>query len=293
MAFLNLIAQHTQRFLIPDIDGFGSPANPVPPGRPIVQDMRGELGSGGNVFELDEVGNGIFRVVSEYSGMVFDVSGASMELGAPVILWPWHGGSNQRFKLLEAPRPSIEAWGYSLKAEHSGLVLDVFGASDEPGAPVVQWEYHGGPNQLFRALGCPIKPLHSSFVLDVTQASQDNGALISQFPFHGGPNQQFRIELLQSDPNDPFSYRIVANHSGKVFDVEGASLANGARVIQWDWHGGLNQQFELFKDPGANGYIFRAMHSGKVLDISGASLDQGALLIQWDNHFGPNQRFRL
>src|SRR5215213_5881830 len=38
---------------------------------------------------------------------------------------------------------------------------------------------------------------------------------------------------------------IRARHSGKVLDVENASSSNGARIIQWDSHGGDNQLFRL------------------------------------------------
>jgi hypothetical protein len=40
-------------------------------------------------------------------------------------------------------------------------------------------------------------------------------------------------------------YGIRAKHSGKVFDVVGASKKNGARIIQYDWHGGSNQLWSL------------------------------------------------
>ncbi len=40
-------------------------------------------------------------------------------------------------------------------------------------------------------------------------------------------------------------YRVVAHHSGKGLEVAGASSDAGARIIQWDWHGGDNQRFRL------------------------------------------------
>ncbi|XXF76506.1 RICIN domain-containing protein [Myxococcaceae bacterium GXIMD 01537] len=86
--------------------------------------------------------------------------------------------------------------------------------------------------------------------------------------------------------------RIFAKNSGKALDVTGASMANGAQVIQWAYHGGENQQFSL--DRLADGsYRFVARHSGKVLDVSGASMANGAPLIQWDWHGGNNQRFLI
>ncbi len=84
---------------------------------------------------------------------------------------------------------------------------------------------------------------------------------------------------------------VVSKHSGKVLDVNGWSTVNGANIVQWDHHGGANQQFR--PDPVGGGY-FRivSLHSGKVLDVNGWSRDNGARIVQWDYHGGDNQLFR-
>ena len=67
----------------------------------------------------------------------------------------------------------------------------------------------------------------------------------------------------------------MARNSGQVLDVAGASTEDGARIIQWDWHGGDNQRFRL--EPLGDGYVhIVAKHSGKVLDVAGASARHGA-----------------
>ncbi|WP_428831735.1 RICIN domain-containing protein, partial [Glycomyces tenuis] len=62
-------------------------------------------------------------------------------------------------------------------------------------------------------------------------------------------------------------YRLVAQHSGKAADIEGASTAAGAALIQWSLHGGTNQQFD-FLDSGDGHYRIRARHSGLVLQTA-------------------------
>ena len=47
-------------------------------------------------------------------------------------------------------------------------------------------------------------------------------------------------------------YLLVARHSGKCLDVNGASLADLASVIQWDCHEGDNQQWSV--EPAGDGY---------------------------------------
>ncbi|WP_081714120.1 RICIN domain-containing protein [Cystobacter fuscus] len=88
----------------------------------------------------------------------------------------------------------------------------------------------------------------------------------------------------------PNFYQVVALHSGKCMDVTGASLSDGARIIQWGCNGGNNQQF--FLTPMNDGtYTIKARHSGKCVDVSSASTEDGAAVIQWECHSGNNQRF--
>ncbi len=96
-AVTNLIAQHSQGWLVGK-----SEFKPViiPPGTEIVPNGRRwcyQL-QGRASFGWSILGNGWYRVVSaipEFSGMVFDVAGASQASGARrLILWPWHGGPN-------------------------------------------------------------------------------------------------------------------------------------------------------------------------------------------------------
>lgn len=87
-------------------------------------------------------------------------------------------------------------------------------------------------------------------------------------------------------------FQIRTRHSGKCLDVEWASSADGARLIQWDCHGGNNQRFQ-FDDLGNGFHRIRAYHSDKCLDVTGASADDGAQIIQYVCHGGTNQQFQL
>src|SRR5215211_809595 len=61
----------------------------------------------------------------------------------------------------------------------------------------------------------------------------DNGADATQWEYWGGQNQIFSIDWVEAS-----HYRLIAQHSGKVIDVDRISPANGAQVHQWDWWGG-------------------------------------------------------
>jgi hypothetical protein len=77
-----------------------------------------------------------------------------------------------------------------------------------------------------------------------------------------------------------------------VLDVEGASAADGARIIQWEPNGGANQRWR-FEPVGQNRFRIVSVATGKVLDVQSASPANGAQLIQWPWNGGPNQQWTL
>jgi len=90
----------------------------------------------------------------------------------------------------------------------------------------------------------------------------------------------------------PTYYEIVARHSGKCLDVEGESMAAGARVIQWSCGGYANQQWQII-DVGGGYYKIVARHSGKVLDVQWAALDNGIPIWQWDENGTAAQQWQI
>jgi hypothetical protein len=81
---------------------------------------------------------------------------------------------------------------YALVNENSSRCADVYGASTDDAAPVVQWDCNGGPNQTFQlrpltdATGAPtgyvqLVALHSGKCLDVTGLGTAEGTPIQQF----------------------------------------------------------------------------------------------------------------
>ena len=148
---------------------------------------------------------------------------------------------NAALESLESPPDQY----FEIVSRSSGECLDVYGASTEPVAPVIQWSCHGGPNQHWRlepAGGGAFRIIarHSGQALDVFGALVDDVIPIIQWPAHGGDNQALTLE-----PAGDGYVRIVARHSGKALDVEFASPDDGARVIQYMPHGGANQQWLL------------------------------------------------
>jgi hypothetical protein len=76
-------------------------------------------------------------------------------------------------------------------------------------------------------------------------------------------------------------------------DVEEASFADGARVIQYPADDSLpNQRFDFARQSDGS-YQISPRHSGKCLDVYDASQADGAGLIQWSCNGDANQRWWL
>ena len=156
---------------------------------------------------------------------------------------PLDGGAVFRIRLETSPPPAGEF--FEIVSRNNGKCLDVFGASTDAGASVIQWVCHGGPNQQWRLEpigGGAVRIIarHSGLALDVFGASLDDVAPIIQWPTHGGDNQSWTLA-----PAGDGYVTFIARHSGKAMDVEFASPDDGARVIQYTPHGGANQQWRL------------------------------------------------
>lgn len=87
-------------------------------------------------------------------------------------------------------------------------------------------------------------------------------------------------------------YRFINLNSGLALDVNGASTANGAGIIQWPQNAGNNQQWTI-TDNGGGYYKITNRNSGQVLDVSGASTANGASVIQWPGNGANNQQWQL
>ena len=139
---------------------------------------------------------GSYELVARHSGKCLDVSGVSMDDGAPVIQWTCNGGLNQRWTL----QPATDGY-YNLVAGHSGKLLDVSGVSTDDGARVIQWPANSGQNQqwLPQPLAGGFYTLtarHSGKVLDISGVSPDDGAPAIQWTPNGGENQQWLLRSV-------------------------------------------------------------------------------------------------
>lgn len=122
---------------------------------------------------------------------------------------------------------------------------------------------------------------NSGMVLDVLDGSTESGAILQQREFDATEGQQWYFELTEEG-----NYYI-RNGLGTYLDCAGAVSDNGTQVINAYKNGGLNQQWQIYRNGCLNadgslasGYytIASALDSNKVLMPQDGSLMEGARL---------------
>jgi hypothetical protein len=138
--------------------------------------------------------------------------------------------------------------------------------------------------------GSPLPPSGGSFTskrsglcLGAPQGRSDAGAQLVQ----RACGTDFGTGFLLVGAAQPGLYELVNAGASRCADVLGASVDNGAPVVQWDCNGGPNETFQLrplLDATGADsGYVqIVAAHSGKCLDVAGGATNEGAPVQQWD-----------
>jgi alpha-L-fucosidase 2 len=109
--------------------------------------------------------------------------------------------------------------------------------------------------------------------------------------FAGAAGHTYRMSAVRPAPVEAgVPYRLVAEHSGKAAEINGASTAAGAVLVQRQTASGLNQQFEFLPADGGHHRI-RVRHSGLVLQA--ASSSTGADITQQSDTNATDQQWRV
>ncbi|MER5835332.1 RICIN domain-containing protein [Streptomyces sp. NPDC002130] len=188
---------------------------------------------------------------------------------------------------------------YRIRDATTGRVLDVAFASMEDDAPVICWEWHGGPNQRFH-IGNPepfssgpgvISAVHSGKALrakgGLGVSTIPDGTPLVQTSKQNGSLERWRI----------WNSHIVAAHSGHALDVVAHSYAEGYPLLQYYSLPGWNtsQQWRIESVYRNGEWLVRITRNDSpwVLDVEQASTQNEARLIQYKWHGGPNQLFYM
>jgi len=169
---------------------------------------------------------------------------------------------------------------FIIRARQSGLCLDVQGAAEEPGSPVILWEETGLPNQLWyydRIDGC-IRSKQTGLCLDF---DDENTLVINEY--NGEHKQLFEFD-------DGCACIKNSKDSNRVVDVAGGETDPGSRVCVWEPTGEDNQLFDLEYQPPQYFVIVSKMN-GKCIDVKDSDTSAGAKLVMWERTDNNNQQF--
>jgi hypothetical protein len=139
----------------------------------------------------------VYTAIYNHSNKCMGVLSARLDATAPLAQQTCTYGNepaNLRFAMVP------QSGGYvALKFEHSGMCLDVSGASTANSAAAIQYPCSYADNQLVQLLnnatgGHSFKFKHSGKCLDVTGASTADGARFVQYTCNGQANQAFHFD---------------------------------------------------------------------------------------------------
>nr|QYA18570.1 agglutinin [Clandestinovirus] len=145
---------------------------PIPAPTPLTPVPNVNIGPGNYFIQLHKDPN-----------MVIDIEGGGKTNGAKAIIFSKNGGDNQKFAFI----------GKTMKAAHSGLVLDADGGLIS-GRNIQQWQYLGGNNQKWIPYtdGTIRADADPKMCIDVKEGGGQGTNLIA-FECHGGDNQTWDI----------------------------------------------------------------------------------------------------
>ncbi|MDR0501577.1 MAG: RICIN domain-containing protein [Coriobacteriales bacterium] len=236
---------------------------------------------------------------------VLDIAAASASNGASVLIWQSNMYKNQYFVL----EPNAQGY-YTIKAAHSGKVIDVSGSRKTPGTKLVQWEKHsqGAPNQLWKIVKnaedgtvsfiSALSTNDTELALDIQGGLDIDGMQALIWKRNNAANQRFYLIDPYSSAMPTSDYSIangvysIGAASGTNLDIQAMSLSDGASLLAWHHNSAPNQMFVIMRD--ADGYYsIRPLHSARYLDVNKSNRVAGTPIIQWSSTNGDNQRWAL
>jgi hypothetical protein len=139
-----------------------------------------------------------YSLVNAGSTKCVSIAGGSTSAGAGLQQASCDGQAAQQFLLHPqsgTSRGALALGQYSLRAVHSGLCLEIEGASTAAGAKMQQGTCTQENPQRFEVLPAAngsyqLQSIHSGMTLDVTGEVTTSGALIQQWPFAGGASRR-------------------------------------------------------------------------------------------------------
>ena len=205
-------------------------------------DWHGRSNQRWEISKTDTEGN--YYIRNQSNGYAMDVLYGTMEDGQHVVSYEYNGGVNQQWQFIETDPDTTQVIPdgyYEIKSAVSGKNLEVYGVSTQGGAKITQWDSTGGNNQKWKLENqsdgtIRLTNVNSGLVLDYNGTADS----YEQWDWHGGANQRWQISKSQAG-----NYYIRNMSNNHAMDLWYGSMNNGQYVVDYEYNGGINQQWKL------------------------------------------------
>lgn len=224
------------------------------------------------------VEDGIYVIGSNNANgnKVLDINGASMDNCGNAQLYEKNGSGAQRFYF------KYDNGYYTITNLGSGKVLDLSSAGIMPGTNVQQYASNNTAAQKWAVRKDNgffyLVNKATGLALDAQWGGTSNGTNVWGYLFDKSSAQRWRLtkdgDFIKTGSDGSAIYVISSfNNTGRVFDIQNGSSADGGALQLWDSNDSLAQRFEIHS-LGNNQYRIRTAASGGWLSIKNGKIVQ-------------------
>lgn len=245
----------------------------------------------------------VYYIREKVSGNYLDVKGGEANNAVTAQLYTFNGSAAQKWKLIDGKDGYMQfeplcGSGYRLdlnnKSEAEGEKIQIYGNNN---TDAQKWKLHPNADGSFQITS---KATKDKKALTNGPKSTTSGQPVQSYTRkEENEHQDWYFEpadegTVSAVPKAGGIYHIRVRHSGQYIDVKNASTVAGTQAVQFNYNGGMNQQYRLLPYDGTY-YQLELVHApGKVLAKSGTN-DRGFSILSLETATpgAANQLFRF
>lgn len=245
----------------------------------------------------------VYYIREKVSGNYLDVKGGEANNAVTAQLYTFNGSAAQKWKLIDGKDGYMQfeplcGSGYRLdlngKSDAEGEKIQIYGNNN---TDAQKWKLYPNADGSFQITS---KATKDKKALTNGPKSTTSGQPVQSYTRkEGNEHQDWYFEpadegTVSAAPRSGGIYHIRVRHSGQYIDVKNASTAAGTQAVQFNYNGGMNQQYRLLPYDGTY-YQLEPVHApGKVLAKSGTN-DRGFSILSLETAMSgaANQLFRF
>lgn len=201
----------------------------------------------------------VYYIREKVSGNYLDVKGGEANNAVTAQLYTFNGSAAQKWKLIDGKDGYMQfeplcGSGYRLdlnnKSEAEGEKIQIYGNNN---TDAQKWKLHPNADGSFQITS---KATKDKKALTNGPKSTTSGQPVQSYTRkEENEHQDWYFEpadegTVLAVPKAGGTYHIRVRHSGQYIDVKNASTAAGTQAVQFNYNGGMNQQYRLLPYDG-------------------------------------------